>query len=131
MKYSVVLYDKALQVELSQRAENALAKRDKPVVADVHLIFGCMLAKRIWFKDQVEGEAVSVCHNLAITFHTVKYTVCSFDNIDHGGIPTPFSPSIEMNKFIPDYVFIDYLKHQFSGAFHFDRGLRHIVKTLG
>ena len=126
MKYLVVLYGKSLQVEISRGAEKALNKRDKPVIADVHLIFGCMLAKRIWFKDQVEGETVSVRRNLGITFQTVKYEVCSFENIDHGGVPEPFSPSIGVNKFIPDYIFIDYLKHQFTGRFNFDRGLRPI-----
>jgi hypothetical protein len=130
MKYSVVLHGKPLQVEISRRAENALNKRDKPVIADVHLIFGCMLAKRIWFQDQVEVETVSVCHNLGISFQTVKYTVCSFENIDNGGVPLPFSPSIEMNRFVPDYVFIDYLKHQFTGGFTYDRGLRPIENIV-
>lgn len=131
MKYLVVLYGKSLQVEISRRAESALNKRDKPVIADVHLIFGCMLAKRIWFQDQIEGETVSVCHNLGMSFQTVKYTVCSFENIDNGGVPVPLSPSREMNKFVPDYVFIDYLKHQFTGGFTYDRGLRPIENILG
>ncbi|HEY9099819.1 MAG TPA: hypothetical protein VIN38_13205 [Thiobacillus sp.] len=123
MKYSVVLYGKSLQVEISRRAEKALNNRDKPVIADVHLIFGCMLAKRIWFKDQVEGATVAVCHNLEITFQTVKYEVCSFENIDHGGVPTPFAPSIDMNKFIPSYVLIDYVKGEFCGQFAYARGV--------
>jgi len=44
MDHSVTLFGKQLQVELSRRAEKALRAREKPVVAVVHLIFGCLLA---------------------------------------------------------------------------------------
>jgi len=33
--------------EASQRAEKVLEERDEPIISDVHLIFGCMIAKRV------------------------------------------------------------------------------------
>lgn len=118
-----MLHNKPLQVEISQRAEKVLDQRDKPIIADVHLIFGCMIAKRVWFKDQVEGDMVSVSDKLGLSFHTVKYLVCSFENIDNGGVPEAFSPGREMNKFMPDYIFIDFQKQKFIGEFTYNRGI--------
>lgn len=40
MKYSVVLYNKSIQVEISHHAEKILDKRNKPIIADINLIFG-------------------------------------------------------------------------------------------
>lgn len=128
MKYSVVLHDKSLLIEVSQRAENALVKRSKPILADVNLIFGCMIAKRVWFKDQVDGDMVSVSDKLGLTFHAVKYKVCSFENIDNGGISEPFLPDKGLEKFMPNYIFIDFQKHKFTGEFTFNRELQ-IAKT--
>lgn len=121
MKYSVVLHNKSIQLETSLQAEKALRKRDLPIVADVHLIFGCMIAKRVWFKEQVEGEVAFVSDKLKLAFHTVRYTVCSFDNIDSGGVPEPFLPSKGINKFMPPYVFVDYQEGEFIGEFSLNR----------
>jgi hypothetical protein len=119
MEYSVILHDKELKVEVSSRAESALQQRDVPIIADVHLIFGCMIAKRVWFKEQVDCSMVLVNENLGLAFQTVRYKVCSFENIDNGGIPEPFVPGREMKKFMPDSVFIDFKKEQFIGEFVF------------
>jgi hypothetical protein len=124
MKYSIVLHNKPLQVEISQRAEKALEKRDQPLIADIHLIFGCMIAKRVWFKDGLVGDAVTVCNKLRLAFHTVKYKVCSFENIDNGGVAEPFTPDKGMDKFMPHYIFIDFQKQKFTGEFTFNRKLQ-------
>ncbi len=120
MKYSVVLHNKAMEVEISSRATRALAARDKPLFADVHLIFGCMIAKRVWFKDQPDSDdIVYVTDQLGLSFHTVRYDVCSFENIDNGGIPEAFTPGRDISKFMPGYVFIDHKDDKYTGEFNY------------
>lgn len=127
MNYSVVLHNKSIQVEISKRAEKALSKRQWPIIADIHLIFGCMIAKRVWFKDQVDGDSVFVSDKFGLSFHTVKYDVCSFKNIDNGGVAEPFYPAKGINKFMPHYIFIDFHKHKYTGEFTFNTELKPVV----
>ncbi|HED18447.1 MAG TPA: hypothetical protein ENI74_02970 [Gammaproteobacteria bacterium] len=119
MKHSATLFGREVQVELSRRAEKALQARDKPVVAVVHLIFGCMLAKRVWFRDAVGDDVVPVTDNLGMTFNVVRYAVCSLKLIDGGAEPEDFPLALEKGRFVPDAVFIDYRKHEFTGEFSY------------
>jgi len=124
MNYSVILHDKPIRVETSKRAEKELSQRQCPIIADINLIFGCMIAKRVWFKDKVDGGgSVIVSDKLSLSFHTVKYDVCSFENIDNGGVAEPFYPEKGINKFMPHYIFIDFYKYKFTGEFSFKAGL--------
>jgi len=119
MKHSATLFGRQVQVELSRRAEKALQAREKPVVAVVHLIFGCMLAKRVWFRDTVEDDVVAVTDKLGMTFNTVRYAICSLKLIDGGAEPEDFPLALEKGRFVPDTVCIDYRKHEFTGEFSY------------
>jgi len=121
MNYSVNLQGRPVQVELSRRAEKALNVRDQPLVAVVHLIFGCMVAKRVWFKESVEDEVVKVNDKLNLTFNAVRYAVCSLELIDGGAEPEDFPMVVEKSRFVPDFVRIDYRQDAFSGEFTYAR----------
>lgn len=121
MNYSVSLQGRQVQVELSRRAEKALNARNQPLIAVAHLIFGCMVAKRVWFKDSVDADVVAVNDKLGLTFNTVRYAVCSLDLIDGGAIPEDFPMVIEKNRFVPDVIRIDYRRKAFTGEFTYTR----------
>ena len=124
MKYSVTLHERQMQVELSKSAARALRNRDKPIVAVVHLIFGCMVAKRVWFKDQVTDVSIPVTDNLRLSFDVVRYANCSLSNIDGGAEPETFPLHKDKKGYVPDYLFINFSKNSFSGEFTFDRSRR-------
>ena len=126
MKHSAILFGREVQVELSRRAEKALRAREKPLVAVVHLIFGCMLAKRVWFRDEVDDDVVPVTDKLGMTFNAVRYAVCSLKLIDGGAEPEDFPLALEKGRFVPDKVFIDYRKHEFSGDFSYTASREHV-----
>jgi hypothetical protein len=130
MKHSAILFGREIQVELSRRAEKALRAREKPVVAVVHLIFGCMLAKRVWFRDEVDDDVVPVTDKLAMTFNAVRYAVCSLKLIDGGAEPEDFPLALEKGRFVPDKVFIDYRKHEFTGDFSYTAAREHVQDVL-
>ncbi len=130
MNRSVTLFGKQLQVELSRRAEKALRAREKPVVAVVHLIFGCMLAKRVWFRDTVEDDVVAVTDKLGITFNAVCYAVCSLKLIDAGAEPEDFPLALEKRRFVPDIVRIDFRKHEFTGEFSYTAAREAVQDTF-
>lgn len=130
MKHSAILFGREVQVELSRRAEKALSARQKPVVAVVHLIFGCMLAKRVWFRDAVDDDVVPVTDKLGMTFNAVRYKVCSLKLIDGGAEPEDFPLALEKGRFVPDTVFIDYRKHEFTGDFSYTAAREHVHDVL-
>ncbi|MCK5091299.1 MAG: hypothetical protein KAR30_02115, partial [Gammaproteobacteria bacterium] len=75
MKSIIHLYDSPMNVQLSSSAVRALASLKKPLLADINLIFGCMIAKRVWFKEEesVSADTVEVADNLKVCFRTVRY----------------------------------------------------------
>ncbi|HHH42824.1 MAG TPA: hypothetical protein ENK49_01695 [Gammaproteobacteria bacterium] len=132
MPHSIILFGREVTVEISRRAEKALQRRDKPVVAVVHLIFGCMLAKRVWFRDPVEvaDEVVPVTDRLGLAFNVVRYAICSLKLIDGGAEPEDFPLALDKGRFVPDCVHIDYRKHEFTGAFSYSAARGQVQESL-
>ncbi len=121
MNYSVILHGKRVKVVLNRRAEQALNKRDKPITAVVHLIFGCMVAKRVWFREQVDVAVTPVTDKLNLHFDVVRYANCSLRNIDGGGEPERFPLGKGISDFVPDLLEIDCRKLKFTGEFTYQR----------
>jgi hypothetical protein len=121
MNYSVILHGKNIKIFLTPRAEKALGKRDVPITAVVHLIFGCMVAKRVWFREQVDAATIRVTESLSLSFDVVRYANCSLRNIDGGGEPERFPLGKDIRDFVPDLLEIDYHKREFTGGFTYQR----------
>lgn len=124
MKYSVLIHGKYIQVEISKRAENEITHKRGPIIAVMHLIFGCMVAKRVWFRDEVPEETVTITDKLSVCFDVVRYANCSLSNIDGGAEPDRFPLQRDIKKFVPDKLFIDFVKNRFLGDFTFSQSSR-------
>jgi len=121
MEHSATLHGKSISICLTSRAEQALENRTTPITAVVHLIFGCMVAKRVWFREQVDAEVTKVTESLDLIFDVVRYANCSLRNIDGGGEPERFPLGKDIRNFVPDFLEIDYHKHKFTGEFAYRR----------
>lgn len=118
MNATIQLYGKPVRVELSAAAERALAKRGAPLFVEVQLIFGCMVAKRVWFRDEANENAVPVTPMLSVWFRPARYQkACSFDDIDSGAEASDFPMVAERKGFVPDVVRIDYRAGKWVGDF--------------
>lgn len=118
MVTTIQLYGKPVRVELSAAAERVLARRAEPLYAEVQLIFGCMIAKRVWFRDEVVQNAVPVNSKLSIWFRPARYQkACSFDDIDNGAEASDYPVVGDWSRFVPDVLFIDYRSGKFTGDF--------------
>lgn len=124
MKSIIHLYDRPVSVQLSSSALRALDSLKKPLLADINLIFGCMVAKRVWFKEEEYADAVQVAGNLKVCFRTVRYVkTCRLSDIDNGAISEDFPIVADKKNFVPDWLKIDFRKGQWKGTFGFDRAL--------
>ncbi len=118
MKYSITLLDKSIEIELSPRAERAVSARIAPIVAEINLVFGCLVIKRVWFREKVDCETVSVTQGLDVCFNVVRYAkTCCIADIDNGAEAEDFPLVKDKKTFVPDNLFIDYKKRCFSGAY--------------
>jgi len=115
---TIQLYEKSVRVELSASAERALERRTQPLYAEVQLIFGCMVAKRVWFRDEPVKGAVAVTPKLNLWFRPARYEkACSFDEIDGGAVASDFPMAVDRKGFVPDVVRIDFRAGKWVGEF--------------
>ena len=118
MNTTINLHGKPVRVELSGAAERALARRAVPLFAEIQLIFGCLIAKRVWFHDEVCAEAVAVTPTLSVWFRPVRYDKsCGFGEIDNGAVASDYPIAVERGRFVPDVVRIDHRAGKWLGDF--------------
>ena len=118
MNTAIQLYGKSVRVQLTAAAERALAQRAAPMFAEVQLIFGCMVAKRVWFRDEANADAVAVTPKLHVWFRPARYEkACSFDDIDNGAVASDYPMKSHRKNFVPDVLFIDYRAGKWVGDF--------------
>ena len=118
MNKKIQLHGKTVNVHISKAAKKAVDSAPKPLVAEIHLIFGCMVAKRVWIKEQIDHDVVPVIAKLSVRFKTVTYAkTCSFDEIDKGAEHSDFPLVAEKRAFIPTWVSIDYRGGKWFGTF--------------
>ncbi|MBI3569724.1 MAG: hypothetical protein HY082_01265 [Gammaproteobacteria bacterium] len=124
MNTTIHLHGKPVRVELSAAAERALVRRSEPLFAEVQLIFGCMIAKRVWFRDEAVENAVPVNSKLSVWFRPARYEkACSFDDIDNGAEASDYPLAVDRRRFVPDLLFIDYRNGKFAGDFTYSMDL--------
>ncbi len=126
MRHSITLFDKPLKIELSRPAERAISARNAPIIAELNLVFGCMVIKRVWFREQVDCKTVPVTPGLEVCFNVVRYAkTCRIADIDNGAEAEDFPIVKDKKSFVPDKLFIDYKKGRFSGNYTYTPGLKH------
>lgn len=115
---TIELHGKTVCVELSAAAERALARRHAPLYAEVQLIFGCMVAKRVWFREEAVASAVPVTPRLRVWFRPARYAkACSFDDIDNGAEASDYPMVGDRGRFVPDRLYIDFRGGKWLGDF--------------
>lgn len=124
MNCPVSLYGKTLQVNLSAAAQRALRARTGPLLAEIHLIFGCMIVKRVRFREILAGVAVPVTDKLFVNFRPVRYRKsCRLSDIDADENPEDFPLVAERRCYVPDRLTIDFRAGAWCGDFTYDRAL--------
>ena len=118
MSATIQLYGKAVRVELTAAAERALAQRSAPLYAEAQLIFGCMIAKRVWFREEANANAVAVTPKFHVWFRPARYQkACSFDEIDGGAEASDYPMAVDRKRFVPDVLTIDHRAGKWIGNF--------------
>lgn len=111
----ITLHDKSLEVTLSSAAERALARRERPLVAEMELLFSCLLRKRVHFGDAADAST-PVNDRLAVRFTPIMTRKCS---VAEGGAAPPSErfPLENPRPYVPNWLRIDYRRGEWVGEF--------------
>ena len=112
---NVTLHDKTLEVRLTKAAQKALGKRDRLLVAEMELLFSCLLRKRVYFGETAE-QSTLVNERLAVRFKPIMTRRCS---VADGGATPPSEgfPLENPRPYVPNWLSIDFRRGQWVGNF--------------
>ncbi|MGB9128102.1 MAG: hypothetical protein WCB97_00490 [Thiobacillus sp.] len=112
---NITLHDKSLEIRLTKAAQKALAVRDTPLVAEMELLFSCLLRKRVYFGDSAE-QSTPVNERLAVCFKPIMTRRCS---VAEGGVSPPSEsfPLENPRPYVPNWLAIDYRRGKWVGDF--------------
>jgi hypothetical protein len=114
---NVTLNDKEVHVRLSDSAQRALAGRQTPLLAEMELLFSCLIRKRVLFRDHVGAEsATHVSDLLAVRFRPVMTRACSVSSVE-GSPPSEDFPIADPRPYVPRWLSIDFRKGKWLGEF--------------
>lgn len=112
---NITLHDKSLEVRLTAAAQKALARRATPLVAEMELLFSCLLRKRVYFGDAAE-HSTPVNERLAVRFRPIMTRHCSVSE-DGGLPPSDDFPLANPRPYVPNWLTIDYRRGEWAGDF--------------
>lgn len=114
---NVILNDKKVHVRLSDSAQRALADRKTPLLAEMELLFSCLIRKRVYFRDHLDPEtATEVSSRLAVRFRPVMTRACSVSSVE-GSVPSEDFPIADPRPYVPRWLNIDFRKGKWQGEF--------------
>ncbi|MHB1092368.1 hypothetical protein [Thiobacillus sp.] len=112
---NVTLHDKSLEIRLTDAAQKALGRRATPLVAEMELLFSCLLRKRVHFGES-EADSTPVNDHLAVRFKPIMTRRCS---VAEGGAHPPSDgfPLKNPRPYVPNWLSIDYRRGKWVGNF--------------
>lgn len=120
-----VIHGKSLNIELTARATEALNKLSAPVIADMELYFSCLIRKQVLFNERPENHKPSndlahILENLYVRFRPVSTAECRIADVQ-GKPPVKTMPIEKPERFVPDWLKIDFRRGQLLGEYGFSR----------
>jgi len=121
----VNLQGKSLPVEISAAAIQAVADSRLPVVAELELYFSCLVRKQLRFREingvPADGDDyVRIIPGFYTTFRAVTTKHCSVAETE-GKPPVETMPIQHAERFVPDWLKIDFRAGQWRGEYGFAR----------
>ncbi len=100
-----------IEVRCSARANQVLAERERPLVAEVELAFACIARKQVRFHNApMGGDVIGVNERLGLLITAIVPNTCETDK-------AKVATEITGKKFMPKRVRIDYLHGEWVGEY--------------
>ena len=117
MKKVVKIKNKDIAVSVTKNAERELARRNKPLHAEMELYFSCLIRMKVRFYEQAtQQESTIVSDKLLINFRPVMTAKCD-TQYDGSEPPLTDFPIKKPEAFVPKWLKVDYKNGNWVGAF--------------
>ncbi len=118
---TVTLNGRAVQVQITSAAAQALTQRPTPLYVELELYFSCLVKKFVHFRADSRGKTtVPVGDKLLLYFRPVTSTACTWDVAERlGRQPEMDIDSEALHHVAPKRVFIDHVDGQWRGSYEF------------
>jgi len=122
---TVSLQGKSLRVDISADAVHAAADSRLPILAELELYFSCLVRKQLRFREingvQPENDdCIRIIPGFFTRFRAVTTQHCSIAETD-GKPPVETMPIQHPERFVPDWLRIDYRAGRWLGEYGFAR----------
>ena len=119
MKKTINLYGKDIEITLSDSATAAADKLENPLLVEIHLIMGCLIVKRVWFKEREHEDQQNITGMLNACFRVVRYPKsCRISTIDEETeTPEDYPIVADKKSFVPDWLNIDFKNGEWVGEY--------------
>ncbi len=118
-KYSatVILNNKTLLIEWTQRAENELLKLESTIIIELQLYFACMVRKRVLFHTNADITHTTVNDTFSISFRAVQSNVCDLKKYPNKQTTQKELTSQAALKMHPTKLQFDYENNKWLGEY--------------
>lgn len=125
---SIIINDKHVLIDMTSDALLAVSQSPAPILAELELYFSCLVRKQLRFRELNELVSGKQTHarvipGFYVSFGAVTTKTCA--NLTDASVPElePM-PIKHPERFVPDWINIDYRAKQWLGNFGFSRGQR-------
>lgn len=109
-------HGKSMEIRMTPAAQRALDNQPGPLLAEMEMLFSCLIRKRVRFAQKTDASAVAVDNKLSVLFRPVMTQTCSLDDIE-GETPVVAFPIANPKPYVPHWLNIDYRRNQWIGEF--------------
>ena len=118
MNQIVPLWGKSLQLTISERAQAQLDRRAKPLLLEMELYFSCLVRKRVYVREHVNGEDVAALSDkLSVSFRPVVTQTCAMREVERDNPPVMDMPIVKPERYFPHWLTLDYRRGKWLAEF--------------
>jgi len=114
---SVVLGNKNLRVEWTNRADLVLQARSQPLIIEMQLYFSCVVKKRVLFHNNSNLDVTDVNNSIKIAFQSIQSAACDPEEFAKNYPVGRVLDSPAVTKMTPSRLSIDFHQGQWQGEF--------------
>ena len=114
---SVLMGNRNLRVEWTDRANRVLQTRPQPLIIEMQLYFSCVVKKRVLFHDNSNLDVTDVNNSMKIAFRSIQSAACDPEEFAKNYPVGRVLDSPVVTKMIPSRLSIDFHQGQWQGEF--------------
>lgn len=108
--------EKKLRISLTRSARKALTQRQAVLVAEMELLFSCIVRKRVYFGEPDGKPFEQINEKLGIRFSPLVGSSCQVSG-QKADLPVGAFPLTDAARFLPKWLIIDFRNGQWAGKF--------------